>query len=164
MDNKNTIYLGQWALILAIFWLLLSGYLKSLLVIFGIISVALCVYVIKAMNDIDGEKRALNFGTKMISYIAWLMCQVVTSSLHVAKLVWGSTKNLSPSIAKLPVSDLPDDTRVIYANSITLTPGTLSVDLDNNEVTVHALHEESIEHLKQGAMTSKIKNTFKGAE
>lgn len=153
-------YLGKWAILLAIFWLLLSGFLKTLLLFFGLISVILVLVVIKRMDDTDHKPNSFEFGPKMLGYIGWLMGQIVTSSIEVTRLVWGSPNNVSPSIAKLPVADLPKDKRVAYANSITLTPGTLSVDLDDNEVTVHALHQDSIASLREGSMSSKVKNVW----
>lgn len=160
MDSKNTMYFGKWAILLAIFWLLLSGFLKTLLLIFGVISVFLVIVVIKRMDDIDHKPSSFELSPKMLGYITWLMGQIVTSSLEVTRLVWGATKNVSPTIDKLSVVDLPQDKRVAYANSITLTPGTLSVDLDDNEITVHALHADSIASLKEGSMSSKIKKLW----
>lgn len=160
MDSKNTMYFGKWAILLAIFWLLLSGFLKTLLLIFGVISVFLVIVVIKRMDDIDHKPNSFEFGPKMLGYIGWLMGQIVISSLEVTRLVWGASQKVSPTIEKLSVADLPQDKRVAYANSITLTPGTLSVDLDDDEVTVHALHEDSIASLKNGSMSSKIKKVW----
>lgn len=153
-------YIGKWALLLAVFWLLLSGFLKTLLLIFGVISVFLVIVVIKRMDAMDKEQKAFDFGPKMLGYIGWLTSEIVKSSLDVTKAIWGSPDKISPSIAKLDVSDLPEDKRVVYANSITLTPGTLSVDLDENQVTVHALHKDSIKSLEEGSMSSKIKSTW----
>jgi multicomponent Na+:H+ antiporter subunit E len=151
-------YLGKWAILLAIFWLLLSGFLKPLLLIFGVISVLLVLVVIKRMNDIDHEHMSFEFSPKMFGYIGWLIGQIVASSIQVTKLVF--TKDISPAIAKLPVDDLPEEKRIVYANSITLTPGTLSVDLDDKKVTVHALQKDSIQSLKDGDMSSKIKKVW----
>ena len=66
----------------------------------------------------------------MLKYIPWLLGQVVQSSMHVTKLVWGSSDKVSPALAKVDVTNIPLSNRVLYANSITLTPGTLSVDLE----------------------------------
>ena len=157
-------YLGKWALLLSVFWLLLSGFLKPLLLSFGVISVAIVIYVLRRMDSIDHEPKAVSSGFRMFRYTTWLLKEIANSSLEVAKLVWGSPNSLSPSIAKLPIDDIPEKTRVLYANSITLTPGTLSVDLDDQHVTVHALHEQSIADLKEGSMSSRIKKTWGGSD
>jgi multicomponent Na+:H+ antiporter subunit E len=158
MDSKYKTYLAVWAILLTVFWLLLSGFFKTLLLIFGIISVILVLVVIKRMDAIDKDHHCFDMSPKMFGYIGWLFGQIVISSLQVTKAVF--SKDISPTIAKLPVDDLPEDKRVVYANSITLTPGTLSVDLDDKEITVHALQKDSITGLKNGDMSSKIKKVW----
>ena len=154
MDSKNNTYSIIWAILLAAFWLLLSGFYKNLLLIFGVISVILVLVVIKRMDTFDKVHRCFDISPKMFGYLGWLLGQIVLSSIQVTKVVF--SKDISPAIAKLPVDDLPAGKRVVYANSITLTPGTLSVDLNDKEVTVHALQGDSITALKKGDMSSKI--------
>lgn len=149
-------HIGLWAVVLSLFWLLLSGYLQPLLLSFGAISVFLVVLVVKRMDDVDQELKQLSFGFSIFRYVPWLMKEIMTSSMTVTKLVWGSPKDLSPTLAKISLSNIPKDKRVLYANSITLTPGTLSLDIDNDDITVHALQAASIEELKEGAMENKI--------
>lgn len=156
MDKPTKTHAVIWALVLAVFWLFLSGFLKPLLLAFGLISVVLVVYLIKRMDTSDDEpqKPALSFA--FFRYVFWLIGQIILSSIEVTKLVWGNSKNLSPSIAKLPINSTPDQSRVLYANSITLTPGTLSVDIDQDHITVHALKAQSIQELQAGEMAKKV--------
>ncbi|GAB1260815.1 Na+/H+ antiporter subunit E [Aurantivibrio plasticivorans] len=149
-------HLGKWALLLAVFWLLLSGYFMPLMLGFGVLSVLIVLVLLARMDKVDGDPKHIGTGHRMVRYSLWLIWQIVLSSLQVTRLVWAPTSKLSPSLEKIPVS-IPEETkRVIYANSITLTPGTLSVDLEDGEVTVHALQKESIDELKTGSMESKI--------
>lgn len=149
-------HIGKWAIILAIFWLLLSGYFQPLLLGFGIISIAVVLYALHRMDSVDHEPTEVNSGHRIIRYSAWLLGQITLSSLGVTRLVWGSNDKLTPTLEKIPASGIPADKRVLYANSITLTPGTLSLDLKNDEITVHALQKSSLEELKQGGMEAKI--------
>ena len=159
----NTIkYLTSWSLILSAFWLVLSGFIKPLLLSFGVASVALVVFLIHRMNDNDSEEQKLALNLSFIKYIVWLTGQIVLSSVQVTKLVWGKNAELSPATAKLPIDKIPKRSRVLYANSITLTPGTLSIDLDDEHVTVHALHKSSIKELRHGEMTEQIYSESKG--
>lgn len=159
MDRKTIINMVIWTLTLALFWLFLSGFLKPLLLGFGVVSVALVMLILHRMNRIDAQPQQLPASISNVRYTFWLLGQIVLSSLEVAKLVWGNSKNLSPAIAKLPVKDIPNKSRVLYANSITLTPGTLSVDIDEQHVTVHALNERSIKSLQTGEMARKVAGT-----
>lgn len=155
-NQKAVMHTVSWTLVLAVFWLLLSGYLKPLLLGFGFVSVILVVFILQRMNHSDGLNLRLPLNFRFFRYIAWLMGQIVVSSLAVTRLVWSKNKKLSPAIAKLPVTNSSAKTHVLYANSITLTPGTLSVDIDDEHVTVHALVEKSIEELKAGEMAGKV--------
>jgi multicomponent Na+:H+ antiporter subunit E len=149
-------HMTKWTILLSIFWLLLSGYIQPLLLAFGIASVVVVLFVLKRMDDVDQEKQEIGTGLRLMQYLPWLIWQVITSSLQVTKLIWGSTDNLSPSVAKINAKNIPPKRRALYANSITLTPGTLSVDLVGDEITVHALQKTSIEELKQEVMEKKI--------
>ena len=155
MERKTLGYILSWGLALAGFWLLLSGYLKPLLLAFGFLSVVLVVYLLRRMDHLDDQPQKLAFSWSFFRYLAWLTGEIIVSSFAVTKLVWGKTSKLSPTIAKLPVTNTPEDTRVLYANSITLTPGTLSIDIDDKHVTVHALQEESLLSLEQGEMATR---------
>jgi multicomponent Na+:H+ antiporter subunit E len=155
MERKTLGYILSWGLALAAFWLLLSGYLKPLLLAFGFLSVVLVVYLLRRMDHLDDQPQKLAFSWSFFRYLAWLTGEIIVSSFAVTKLVWGKTSKLSPTIAKLPVTNTPKDTRVLYANSITLTPGTLSIDIDDKHVTVHALQEESLLSLEQGEMATR---------
>jgi multicomponent Na+:H+ antiporter subunit E len=149
-------HLVKWAVLLATFWLLLSGIYQPLILGFGVASVFIVVLLLKRMDDADAEQKRAASGVRMLRYVAWLIGQIISSSIHVTKLVWSNPKNLSPSLAKVSVKEVPEKVRVLYANSITLTPGTLSVDLKDDEITVHALQQQSIEELQKGEMENKI--------
>lgn len=149
-------HISKWAALLSVFWLLLSGYIQPLLLSFGVISVAIVLLVLKRMDQVDQEPQKIGSIYKALRYFTWLLGQIISSSTHVTKLIWGSASQVSPSLEKISANKVPAKRRVLYANSITLTPGTLSVDLEDDEITVHALQKASIDELKQGDMERKI--------
>jgi multicomponent Na+:H+ antiporter subunit E len=149
-------HIAKWAILLSTFWLLLSGYIQPLMLGFGAVSVAVVLLVLKRMDDVDQEKQEIGTGLRLMRYFPWLIMKIISSSIQVTKLIWGSPANVSPSIATINAENIPPHKRVLYANSITLTPGTLSVDLVEGEITVHALQKSSIEEIEQGAMERKI--------
>ena len=156
MNTKTITHLSIWTVTLAVFWLLLSGFLKPLLLGFGVLSVALVMILLRRMDRFDQHPEKPSVGLPSLNYALWLIKEVLFSSIQVAKVVWRRDKSLSPAVAKLPVDKVPEENRVLYANSITLTPGTLSIDIDDEHVTVHALEAESIEELKAGGMANKV--------
>jgi len=149
-------HITKWAILLSTFWLLLSGYIQPLLLGFGAVSVIVVLFVLKRMDDVDQEKQEIGTGLRLMRYLPWLIWQIISSSLQVTKLIWGSADKVSPSLATINAKNIPPNKRTLYANSITLTPGTLSVDLVDGEITVHALQSSSIEELEQEAMEKKI--------
>ncbi|QBY04073.1 cation transporter [Thalassotalea sp. HSM 43] len=149
-------YLTKWAILLSMFWLLLSGYIQPLMLGFGAASVAVVLVILKRMDDIDKEPLQNGTGLQIIRYLPFLIGQIIRSSLQVTQLIWRSPVTLTPALAKVKTKHVPRHKRVLYANSITLTPGTLAVDLVNDELTVHALQESSIDELAEGEMEKKI--------
>ncbi|WP_394132357.1 Na+/H+ antiporter subunit E [Shewanella maritima] len=162
MDGKKIKYIVTWSLILFVFWLCLSGFFKPLLLSFGVISVALVMVILLRMDKTDNENQKLALNLHFFRYVFWLLGQIILSSVEVTKLVWGKHTKLSPAIGKLPVNNVPEKSRVLYANSITLTPGTLAIDIDKEHVTVHALDKESLESLSHGDMAQKVNESARG--
>ena len=93
---------------------------------------------------------------KMPLYIFWLIKEVVVSNFIVVKHIWLGNSSISPSFSKITCSQKTDMGKVIYANSITLTPGTVTVNMFGNQIVVHALLQENIDELKKGGMDRRV--------
>ena len=146
------------ALVLAGTWVLLSGMIQPLLLGLGLASV-LCVAWLKARadrRDRDPVPFALRIG-RIPGYLLWLSWEIVKSNVDVARRILSPGLPVAPSVRWLPASQRSELTRVIYANSITLTPGTLSIDLEDDRVEVHALNEESLDALESGEMNARAR-------
>jgi multicomponent Na+:H+ antiporter subunit E len=142
--------------LLAAAWLLWSGLFKPLLLGLGVFSCLLTIYVTHRMHYFDTDVFALRFGRRLLSYWLWLAKEVVKSSLDVARIVVNPKMPISPQVVKIKAaSDHPVD-QVILANSITLTPGTLALDVHNGEITVHALTKAGADDLKKGEMDRRV--------
>jgi len=86
----------------------------------------------------------------------WLGKEIILANISVAKHVWLGNKTISPTLATIKISQNSDIGKVIYANSITLTPGTVTVDLVGDQIVVHSLLRESIEALEAGEMDRRV--------
>lgn len=162
--NPIVHYVIVWPLVLCAFWLLLSGFFKPLLLSLGVASVFLVVSLLYRMDKNDDQVQPLPLTPRFFAYVGWLLVQVVKSSLQVTKLVWTRGKTIEPRLATLSIKDKSVNTRVLYANSITLTPGTLCIDIDDENVTVHALQHKSVEQLDKGGMARRVANVNKEGE
>ena len=134
-------------------WLLWSGIYKPLLLGLGLFSCLLTIYVKHRMQYFETDVFALRFGRRLIGYWLWLAKEVVKSSLDVARIV------LSP---KLPISPEVVTVKASSENSITLTPGTLALDVYNDEIIVHALTADGAEELRRGEMDRRVSELREG--
>lgn len=146
------------AVILTIFWLINSGMFKTLLLGFGVVSVIAVVAILYRMQNKDGESFPLVLPTlRLPGYLLWMIAQIVKSNLDVASRVWRGPASISPTIFTVKTNQSSDVGRVLYANSITMTPGTVTLLVQDDELEVHALTEAAAADLKQGEMDRRVK-------
>jgi len=150
---RHTIYLS---LFLAAFWLLNSGHYSSLILSFGAVSIAFVLYIAHRMDVVDHESQPLHLTLKLPGYYLWLVKEIILANILVVKHIWLGNKTISPTMASIKVNQKTDMGKVIYANSITLTPGTVTVALEDDQFIVHALLGESITELEAGEMDRRI--------
>lgn len=143
-------------IVLVIAWLLWSGIFKPLLLILGAFSCLLTVYITHRMGYFNNQAYALRFGLRLVAYWAWLGREIWRSSLEVTRIVISPTLNISPQIVEIKASsDHPVD-QVILGNSITLTPGTVALDLYKGTIKVHCLTKEGADDLVAGEMDRRV--------
>ena len=150
---RHTIFLS---LSLAIFWLLNSGHNTVLILSLGAVSIALVLFIAHRMDVIDHEAQPVHITPQISGYYAWLIKEIILSNILVVKHIWLGSKTITPTLTTITASQKTDVGKVIYANSITLTPGTVTVSLDGDQFLVHALLKESIEDLKAGDMDRRV--------
>ena len=143
-------------LALAAFWLLNSGHYSLLILSLGLASILLVVVIVHKMDVVDHESQPLLLTVKMLGYYLWLIKQIVLSNIAVVRHIWLGSSSLSPALITLRAEQKTDLGKVIYANSITLTPGTVCVDLQGDFITVHALLREGVEDLEAGEMGRRV--------
>ena len=148
---KKTVSL---TLMLFALWLLWSGIYTFMITSFGVASVILCVWLAHRMNIVDSEGHPAHLAIAHITYGPWLLWQIVLANIDVSKRVLSG--NISPCWVRIKAPQKTALGRVIYANSITLTPGTTTVQLIGDELLVHTIHREVGEDLARGAMASRV--------
>ncbi len=124
---------------LFVFWLVLSGHFEPLLIGLGVASTVLVVFVSHRMGLIDSEGVSIAVAGRFAAYFVWLMKEVAVSNLHVARIILDPRLPISPVLVTYHVSQRTDLGRVIYANSITLTPGTITCGVRGDQLEVHSL-------------------------
>jgi len=129
--------------VLAVLWLLLSGYFyKPLLLSFGAVSVLFAAWMAHRAQVLDEQGVPGGIFPGIIGYMFWLTFEIGKSNLIVARQALAVEPKLSPKLFTVPNPPRSVVGKVIFANSITLTPGTVSVDLREDEILVHGLTED----------------------
>lgn len=144
------------ALLLFILWLGLSGHLEPLLLGLGVISTVLAVYLAVRMKLVDREAYPMHLTSSLFRHWLYLMRDIVIANIDVAKRILSPGPDISPQLIRIPMKQHSTLGKVIYANSITLTPGTVSLRLDDDTILVHALTREGAEDLASGSMARTI--------
>lgn len=142
--------------VLVLLWLGISGVYKPLLFALGAGSVLLVVLLSRRMDVVGVEHNPVLYSWRLPLYLLWLVREIFRANVQVARAALFPAKHLRPQIFEVPVSLKSSIARVTYANSITLTPGTVTLSLGADRVVVHALLESSAEGVRSGEMHDKV--------
>ena len=146
------------ALLLFVFyfviWLLLSGHYDPLLLALGVLSCITCLYVTWKAKFIDEEGLPLHLLIRLPIYTVWLFKEIIKANIDTAKII--ILNNPDPQNFRVKSSQKTEAGKVTYANSITLTPGTVTTVLDGDILEVHALSSDMADDVKSGAMDKKV--------
>lgn len=141
---------------LAAAWLLLSGHYEPLMLAFGAVSCAFALALARRLGVVDRESVPLHLWRRLPAYWLWLAAEIVKANLDVARRVLHPKLPIDPRVFEVRASQRTDLGRAIYANSITLTPGTISIDVREGSVLVHALTAEGQAALETGEMDARV--------
>lgn len=141
-------------------WLLMSGIYQGFIVMLGFIAAAVAVFVVRRMDDVADTGR-LEIRLKIlntIGYFFWLLVEIAKSNWLVTKTILGLNPSIKQHFFKVPCTQETEVGKTTFANSITLTPGTISVEHEGEEIWVHALSysEEDLDALAD--MNSRVSN------
>ena len=135
-------------------WLLMSGHYNFLIVSLGIISCVFCVYVAKRGKLIDDEGLPIFFMPRLLNYLIWLFKEILKSNLSTAKVIING--QVEPETFTVKTSQVTDVAKVTYANSITLTPGTVTTKIQKGVFEVHALNSDFGNDVRTSEMDKKV--------
>lgn len=146
------------AIIMFVFWMLLSGEFSFVLILSGIISSILVSYM---SHDLLTGTVNIKLGTiriiRFIKYLPWLLWQIVLANIDLIYRTLHPRMPIDPRIISFKNEYKTDMGMVTLANSITLTPGTVTIEVNKDEFIVHALAKESAESLITGEMQARVK-------
>lgn len=141
---------------LYLFWLLLSGFFTAFLMSAGVGSALAVVWFARRMDLVDSEGHPVHLGPKVVLYWAWLLREIVKSAWDVSKIILNPKLPISPTLVRFKPSQQTDVGLVIHANSITLTPGTITIEASPEEFLVHGITRRGAEGTVQSEMDRRI--------
>lgn len=149
-------------LLLSIFWVGINGVAARASTSGVIISLSM-IFITSAISQylhIIPTTRKLKYN--FLTYLVWLYYEVIKSTIDVIKRVWSKNTHIQPTFKWIDSGDISNAALTIYSNSITLTPGTLVLDIDTQKrrLLIHALNKYMISDLETRIMLEKIKKTI----
>ena len=149
------------SLALAACWLALSGHYEPLLLILGVVSVAFSLYIARRMQVVDHEGVPAGLSLSALRQLPWLIVEIGKANIAVARRILDPSLPITPTVFETPASQKSDIGQATYANWITLTPGTVSVDLDPGTIRVHALSTDDAAGVQTGEMDRRVSDAEK---
>lgn len=153
--------------ILSAFWFLLSGRFGLQYVIFLVASVGVVIWLNpeRPFRGLDPSRDGGLVGLlrsipPLVRYLVWLMWNIILANLEVARLILHPRMPINPSLVIFETRLRDPMARVVVANTITLTPGTVTIDLEDQTYLVHALVPESAGAIHSGALQNMVGAMF----
>jgi len=153
------------AVLLMAVWLILSGHYDFLHILYGVISVALVIGLNLRLRGIPlVENQPAGMARiridRLVVYLPWLLWQIIQSGVYVAYVVLHPRMPIDPEILRFRSRQPGVMAKVILGNSITLTPGTLTLDIRGDDFTVHALTKDTARGLYEGSMPAWVASLY----
>jgi multicomponent Na+:H+ antiporter subunit E len=137
-------------------WCLLSGIFTQLLLGTGLFSCIVVTFLTRRMEIIDRESHPFHLVYLGPFYWLWLAKEMLISGIKVTRAIWKFEQHLNPGFAWVRTHLQSDLGLAIYANSLTLTPGTVCVDLEKTRVYIHALDKTSLDEMELGRIEERV--------
>ena len=145
-------------------WVIFNGSFTLEIAVFGlVIAAAMFAFTCKFMDySIEREKQNIRNVFKLISYLFLLIKEIIIANIAVIRLILTQKEEVEPRLVTFRSNLKTSSARAFLANSITLTPGTITVALEDEQYTVHCLDEsmaEGIEDLEFQKRLSKLEQS-----
>lgn len=141
---------------LLLVWLALSGHFTQWMIFLGVISCLLVMAVTYRMGGVNAEHRMYQIAWRFPVYFPWLLLQIFKANLDVARRILAPGYRISPTLVRIKALPTSDAGVATLANSITLTPGTISIRVRHGYILVHGLSRDATEELQEGEMNRRV--------
>jgi multicomponent Na+:H+ antiporter subunit E len=143
-------------LVLSVAWLLWSGLYKPLLISLGSLSVLVTLIFAVRMKFFQHTEGLAQMAIRLPGYWLWLLKEILKSSVQVSRIVLSPSLPIQPRLVMLVCKSDDELPQVILGNSITLSPGTITIDIRETEVLVHCIDEDGAQDMESGELLRRI--------
>ncbi len=144
-------------LALFLVWVICSGFIAPFFLLSGAVSSMAVLLLMWRMGFLVERSPPLHLRPTHWPYLLWLCVEIIKSALDVTRRIWQLRPEIAPALAWVTAGQRTESGLTLYANSITLTPGTVCVDAREDRLRIHALTLEALEGLKEGTMRRKVR-------
>jgi multicomponent Na+:H+ antiporter subunit E len=150
-----------WAAAVFAFWLVITGSLRPFDLAAGaVVAFGISWWTERVLWHGQRQPLSVRVWLRVPGYLLYLVKEIVVAALYVAERVFDPKLSIAPVMHTHRVRFDSDTARVAFANSITLTPGTLTVDVEDDTFTIHCLHESFSDSISSGDLEQRVARTF----
>lgn len=146
---------GLWIVLYGL-WLLLSGHPTPLFLAFGAGTCSAAVWLVARMRILDAESFPVHLAGRLAAYLPWLAWEILKSNVRIARVILGRRLEIEPRIVHFRASQRSDLGRFVHANSITLTPGTITTGIVGDDFEVHVLDAAHVDGSEESEMNRRV--------
>jgi len=143
------------AILLVVTWLLWSGLYQPIVLGLGALSCLLVVLLAVRIGFFEKDVYTLHLGPGLPRFWLWLLKEIVVASVQVARIILNPRLPISPTIVTIDARAVPLVSQATLANAITLTAGTVTLDIYEGQLEVHCLTRDAALQLEQGEMVRR---------
>lgn len=146
-------------IVLFSFWIILNSSITLEIVLFGLV-ICTFIEVFIYKNFRISSKTEMKFINKLpliIKYLIILVVEVFKANVDIIKLVLSKDPEIKPTLLYFRTDLKSKVARVALANSITLTPGTITVTMNDDELLIHAIHEKNLDGIDESIFVEKLR-------
>jgi len=155
-------HLTSLLIVLIVLWWILSGYTYPLLLSLGAVSILFTLYLAHRMNVVDEESHPMHISIKLLKYWVYLIGQIILSNVTMVRIILDPKADIDPRIVRVNSRQASGLGKVVLGNSVTLTPGTVTVDIHGDEFEIHALNGAIAAAVERGEMDRRVPGNVEG--
>lgn len=146
-----------------VLWIIFNGKITTEIILFGVvISAAVFAFICKFMDySLQKEKRVLQSSGFLLKYVAVLIVEIIKANLAVIHMILTDREVAEPVLIKFRTNLKSDSARVLLANAITLTPGTITVSLEEEEFVIHCLDKNMADGIEDSVFVRMLEEAEK---